>query len=74
MYHRLQFLGTNRIDLRVPGKARLEQLLIRRGEIIEAVVRPYVEETEDGPLEVADLHLPGDGTLLAVPMKCFQFV
>ena len=74
MYHRLRFLATYQLDLRMPGKARMEQLLIRERDIIEAQVKPYVQETADGPVEVADLHLPGDGTLVAVPMGCFQFV
>lgn len=74
MYHRLQFQASYWLDLQMAGKSRLEQLLIREGEVIEAVVRPYVQETDDGPVEVADLHLAGDGTLLAVPMATFQFV
>jgi hypothetical protein len=74
MYHRLQFRATYRLDLQVPGKARLEQVLIRKGEIIEAEVQPCVEHTDDGPVEVANLHLAGDGTLLAVPMDYFQFM
>jgi hypothetical protein len=74
MYHRLQFQAAYCLDLRVSGKARLEQLLIQEGEVIDAQVRPYVQETDEGPVEVADLYLPGDGALLAVPMGHFQFV
>ena len=74
IYHKLQFRATARFDLQVPGKARLEQLRIEKGEVLQAEVRPYVQETEAGPVEVADLHLPGDGTILTVPMKSFRFV
>jgi len=73
MYHRLQFLVNHQFDLQMPKKARLEQIVIKEGEIIEARVRPYVQETQDGPVEVADLDLPGDGTLLAVRMELFCF-
>jgi hypothetical protein len=73
MYHRLQFLAEYRLDLQVPGKARLEQLLIRQGEIIEAQVQPFVVETADGPVEAANLYLHADGTLLNVPMEYFRF-
>jgi hypothetical protein len=73
MYHRLQFLVTYRVDLQIPGKARLEQLVVEEGECIEARVRPHVIEGADGPIEVADLALPGDGTLMDVPMGFFRF-
>jgi hypothetical protein len=73
MYHRLQFLVNHQFDLQMPKKARLEQIVVKEGEIIEARVRPYVQETQDGPVEVADLDLPGDGTLLAVRMELFCF-
>ena len=74
MFHKLQFLSAYCLDLQMPRKARLERVRISKGEVIKAAVRPYVQETENGPVEVADLHLPGDGTLLAVPMKFFRFV
>ncbi|OAI45073.1 hypothetical protein AYO44_13195 [Planctomycetaceae bacterium SCGC AG-212-F19] len=73
MYHRLQFLVNHQLDLQMPKKARLEQLIVKQGEIIEARVRPYVQETQEGPVEMADLELPGDGTLLAVRMELFCF-
>ena len=73
MYHRLEFLASYQLDLHLPGKPRLEQLVIRQGEIISAQVQPFVQETEDGPVEMANLHLPGDGTLLSVPMASFRF-
>jgi hypothetical protein len=74
MYHQIQFRASYQVDLQVPDKPRLERLLIKQGEVIEAQVRPYVVETSDGPMEVADLQLAGDGTLLAVPMEYFCFV
>lgn len=74
MTHRLEFLSTHQLDLQLRGKPRLEQLLIKKGEVLEANVRPYVCEGADGPMEVADLELPYDGTLLTVPMSSFRFL
>ncbi len=72
MNHRLLFRGDYELDLQVPGKARLEKVKVRAGEVIAAKVRPYIAETPDGPVEIADLQLAG-GTLLAVRMECFAF-
>lgn len=72
MNHRLRFLTDQQFDLQLPGRARLEQVLVRAGDEIEAQVRPYVRESDDGPVELADLYL-GEGTLLAVRMAYFSF-
>ena len=72
MHHRLLFRGDYELDLQVPGKTRLEKIMMRDGEVVEASVRPRVQESKDGPVEVADLQL-GGGTLLGVRMECFQF-
>jgi hypothetical protein len=74
MYHKLRFRDHYEIDLQVPGKGRLEQLVVQKNEVIEAQVQPLIVETEQGPVEAAHLHLPGDGTLLFVPMECFEFI
>ena len=73
MYHKLRFRADYQLDLQIRGKPRLEQLLIKEGETVEAQVRPFVQETSEGPMELADLHLAGDGTLLGVPMEYFSF-
>jgi hypothetical protein len=73
MTHQLHFRIDCQLDLQIKGKARLEQVKIRAGEIIAAQVRPYVKETPDGPVEFADLQLGNEGILMAVRMDCFQF-
>lgn len=73
MTHQLKFRGDYRLDLQVPGKSRLEQVAVQQGDVIEAQVRPYVQEGDNGPVEVADLQLDGDGALIGVPMGCFRF-
>ena len=72
MTHRLLFRGDYELDFQVPGKSRLEKVMMRDGEVIEANLRPRVQESKDGPVEVADLQL-GGGTLLGVRMECFRF-
>ena len=74
MTHQLRFRADCQLDFQVAGKSRLEQVKVRADEVIEAQVRPYVQETEDGPVETADLQLGRDGTLLAVRMEHFEFV
>ena len=72
MHHRLLFRGDYELDLQVSGKTRLEKVMMRDGEVVEATVQPHVVESADGPVEVADLQL-GGGTLMGVRMECFRF-
>jgi hypothetical protein len=73
MTYHLRFRDTCRVDLQIRGKPRLERVKIRSGEVIEAHVRPFVQETDNGPIEMADLFLGAEGVLRGVPMACFQF-
>lgn len=73
MYHKLRFRTSQELDLQIPGKGRLEKVKFRRGDVIEAYVRPYIIESEDGPVEIADLNLGREGTLVGVPMEFFRF-
>jgi hypothetical protein len=74
MLHQLRFRADCQIDYQGQPKARLERVKVRTGEVIEARVRPYVEETAEGPVEFADLQLGSNCTFLAVRMEHFQFV
>ena len=73
MYHRIRLLKDHLADVRLPGKARLEQLMLRAGETFEAHVRPFIKETPRGPVECANLYLPSGETLLGLRMRCFTF-
>jgi len=73
MYHTLRFRQNHELDLQVPGRPRLEKVLVHKGDRIEAQLRPFVREEEEGPVEMADLYLNGGGALLAVPMAAFCF-
>lgn len=74
MYHTIEFLDDLILDVEVSPKHRLEQVLVHKGSQVVATLRPYVVETEDGPVEVADLFF-GDGTATRmIPFECFHFV
>ena len=74
MYHTIEFAEEFTVDLEISPKHRLERMLIRRGTRLQAQIKPYVTETEDGPVEVADLFL-ADGTITRmVPFEWFSFV
>jgi hypothetical protein len=57
MYHTIEFAEEFTVDLEISPKHRLERMLIRRGTRLQTQIKPYVTETEDGPVEVADLFL-----------------
>jgi nucleotide-binding universal stress UspA family protein len=74
MYHLIEFSRRFTVDLEVSPKLRLERLRILDGMRIYALPRPYVVETDQGPVEVADLYFE-DGTVSRrVPYGHFRFV
>ena len=74
MTHQLRFRVDCQFDFQITAKPRLDKIKVRAGEVIEAHVRPFVQEAEEGPVECADLLLGTDGTILAVRMEHFEFV
>jgi hypothetical protein len=73
MYHFIKFSGDCKLDLEVPGKRYLEQLLVPAGTGMHAQLKPYVVETVLGPVEVADLFFDDGTTSRMVPFGCFVF-
>jgi hypothetical protein len=74
MYHTIKFTGDLTVDLEVSPKQHLERLRIRKGERLQAQIKPYVVETEDGPVEVADLFSEDGTTTRMVPFSSFSFL
>jgi len=74
MYHTIQFVGDFMIDIEVSPKQPLERILVRAGSSIRAQLRPFVAETTDGPVEVADLYFEDGSATRTVPFACFFFV
>jgi hypothetical protein len=74
MYHTIEFAQELTVDLEISPKHWLEKMLIRPGTCVQAQIKPYVVETEDGPVEVADLFFPDGTATRMVPFESFSFV
>ncbi len=74
MYHLIEFAVDLTVDLEVSRKDPLERLRITRGMRLRAQIRPYVAETADGPVEVADLFFEDGTTARQVRFSSFSFV
>jgi hypothetical protein len=74
MYHTVEFAVEFVADLEVPRRHRLERVLLRKGARRQAQIKPYVVETEDGPVEVADLFFEDGTATRTVPFACFSLV
>jgi hypothetical protein len=74
MYHTLKFAVEFTVDLEISPKHHLERLLIEQGTQLRAQIKPYVVETEDGLVEVADLFFEDGTTTRQVPFEYFTFV
>jgi hypothetical protein len=74
MYHTIEFRLRGLAELETAGRSNLEQLVIKQGTRINAQIRPYVMESERGPVEVADLFLEDGSIARAVRMATFRFV
>jgi hypothetical protein len=74
MYHTLEFAVDFPADLETSVKHRLERMLISKGTRLKAQIKPYVVETEDGPVEVADLFLEDGTTARKVRFAFFTFL
>jgi hypothetical protein len=74
VYHTIEFAIEFEAALEVSRKRPLERAWIRKGDRLKAQLRPHVVETEDGPVEVADLYFEDGTTTRNVPFVSFAFV
>jgi hypothetical protein len=74
MYHTLKFAVEFTADLEISPRHHLERLLIKAGTQLQAQIKPYVVETDDGPVEVADLFFEDGTATRQVPFEWFTFV
>jgi hypothetical protein len=74
IYHTVEFPLKGLAELETKGKPQLERLLIQQGTRLNAEIKPYVVETERGPVEVADLFLEDGSVARAVRYATFIFV
>jgi hypothetical protein len=74
MYHTIEFCTAWTVDLEVSANQPLEKLRVRKGTQLKAQVKPYVIESTNGPIEVADLFLEDGTTARLLPFELFFFV
>jgi hypothetical protein len=74
VYHTIEFVDELTVDLEVSPKHWLERTVLERGTRRKAQIRPYVLETDGGPVEVADLFFADGTTARNVPFASFAFV
>jgi hypothetical protein len=74
MYHTLEFAYEYLGSLEVSRKQPLDRVLLRAGDRVRAALKPYVVETDDGLIEVADLFFEDGTATRGVPFACFAFV
>lgn len=71
MYHTIEFVLDFTADLEIARNKPLEQVRIKAGNRRRAQLKPYVVETTQGPVEVADLFFDDGTTTRMVAFSCF---
>jgi hypothetical protein len=74
MVHPIEFGASFIADLAVAPAQRLERVRIPKGTRVPVSLRPYIVETDGGPVEVADLRFEDGTVALAVPFEHFRFL
>jgi hypothetical protein len=74
VYHTIAFAVDFVANLEVSRKQPLERVQIRNGDRLPAQIKPYVVETAEGPVEVADLFFEDGTATRQVPFAYFAFV
>jgi hypothetical protein len=74
MYHTIEFADEFWIDVEISPKHRLERLRVQKGTRVKALVKPYVVEAVDGPVEVSDLFFEDWSATRLLRCEFFSFV
>jgi hypothetical protein len=73
MYHTLEMVVDYAADLEMSPRQPLERVLIQQGARFRAQIKPHVVETDDCPVEVADLFFEDGSATRNVPYAYFAF-
>jgi len=74
VFHTIEFRRQLTLDLEFSPTHSHKQFLMRKGARLRSEIKPYVTQTDEGPVEMADL-LFEDGTVTRqVPFESFAFV
>jgi hypothetical protein len=74
MAHAIEFRWVVLADLDRPEYAYQQRVVIKEGTRMHAQIKPYVVESPDGPVEVADLLLDDGSVARAVRFAAFRFL
>ena len=74
MYHSIEFAAEINADMEISPKHPLERVRIEKGARRRAQIKPHIVETDEGPVEAADLFFEDGTTIRKVPFASFQFV
>jgi len=74
MYHTIEFDEPLMLDLEVSPKQPLEKVTVKKGTRLRAQLKPYVMQTENGPVEVADLFFDDGTATRCIRFSSFSFV
>jgi hypothetical protein len=74
MYHSIEFQLKAVAAVESAENGRMEQVVIAAGTRLQARVKPYVVESDLGPVEVADLFLEDGSVARGVRFAAFSFL
>jgi len=74
MLHQVEFRWLVLAEVNRPEYALMQRIVIREGTRLSAKIKPYVAESPDGPIEVADLYLENGSVARAVRFAAFRFL
>ena len=74
MVHAIEFRWVVLAEVDRPEYAYPQRVVIKEGTRLSAHIRPYVAESADGPVEVADLRMEDGSVARAVRFAAFRFL
>jgi hypothetical protein len=74
MAHAIEFRWLVLAEVDRPEYAYPQRVVIKEGTRLSAAITPYVTESPDGPVEVADLTLDDGSIARAVRFAAFRFL
>ena len=74
MVHAIEFRRVVLAEVDRPEYRYQQRVVIKRGTRLHARIKPYVAESPDGPVEVADLYIDDGSVARAVQFAAFRFL
>ena len=74
MLHTIEFRWVVLAEVDRANYAFPQKVVIKEGTRLQAEIKPYVAESDDGPVEVADLSMEDGSIARAVRYAAFRFL